>query len=105
MSVHQKCMKNHPSQIQEYIMSDLPRIEPDNTEMKKLRLAAMILSNVVGLFVAYWIVYGMHMLFEVFAKPVAHTAWSWVVAGTVGVAAGALAVFRVYVELTSYVDM
>lgn len=85
-------------------MSDLPRIEPDHMDIKKLRLAAMILSGVIGLFVAYWMVYGLHTLVELFAPTVAHTTWSWVFSGFTGVVAGCLSVIRVYEELSRYVD-
>lgn len=85
-------------------MSDMPRLTPSPTEIQKLHLSAMILSGVIGLFVSYWTIYGLHLLIEIFAAAVSHTTWSWALVGLFGFLIGGYSVVRVYAELSEYVD-
>jgi len=86
------------------MMSDLPQIETDVIDPLKLRIAAMTLSGVIAAFVSYWISYGVHSLFEIFAHSFAHAMGSWVLSILIGVVAGLGAAYWVYQELSTYID-
>ena len=86
-------------------MSDLPRITPGSDEAKEMRLAAFILSAVIGVFVSYWTLYGLHALVELMAPAAAHSAASWILSGLLGIFVGIAFLYKAYMELSNYMDL
>lgn len=64
----------------------------------------MALAGVVGAFVSYWASYGVHTLFDLTAHQFAHSTFSWVLSVLIGIFVGLGASYRMYIELSRYVE-